>query len=415
MIVFKDLNKCLHFPFKFLKSIYYDTRASYYLKRNCKHSNILKSKRIRVGFVVQMPQLWDKQSSVYSAMCSDKEFEPFLIIVPFCDIIHNRIDNYGEELNYFIEQCNNGKYILAYNGKDWIDIEKYRFDYFFYQRPYDYYLPKSLISDTTVRFTKICYIPYATPEIKNTGLYPYSFFKNLYFGFMENKDGADINNAVFRKNCKKNIQQFLNVGYPIFERCLKHKEECKYSTFLWTPRWTYDPIIGGSHFMEYYSQLTDFEWNDARLIVRPHPMMWDNFIKNKLLDEISVDKILSEWSDRHIDVDKNESIDTTFAQTDVMISDRSSVIPMFFLTRKPIIYCPMDNDSSECGALFSSIIPGLYIANNWKELDHWIKMLRSRIDPLSVVRNKIIEEHFSYNYSATDNILKTLKKDFYGD
>lgn len=413
MGVLQLIKKCLLFPFQIIKRLYRDLRASFYLEHNSKHSHNKQSKNIKVGFVVQVPQLWDKQSSVYSAMCKDKEFEPFLIIVPSYDLIHNRIDDYGEELDYFKEQCQNGKYILAYNGEDWVDMEKEKFNYLFYQRPYDPYLPKSLTSDTTVRFTKICYIPYATPEIKNTGIYPRYFFRNLYCGFMENQEGADKNIAIFRKNCKKNIQHFLNIGYPAFERCINHQEACRYNTFLWTPRWSYDPVAGGSHFMEYYSQLTDLEWNDAKLIVRPHPMMWENFIKTKLLDEKQIEDILSKWDENNIVIDKNESIDTTFSQTDVMISDRSSVIPMFFLTRKPIIYCPMDMDVSEYGDLFSSLLPGLYIANDWNELEHWIKMLMSKNDPLADVRSQIIEKKFSNHYSATEKIINTIKSDFF--
>ena len=358
-----------------------------------------------------MPQLWDKQSSVYLRMCSDETFETYLFIVPAYDLIHSKIDEYGQEKEYFIRQCQKGTYILSKQGKEWIDIEKYGLDYLFYQRPYDPYLPDSLKSTTTVRFTKICYIPYATPEIKNTGIYPRYFFRNLYLGFMENRDGAEKNIETYRKNCGRNIQHFLNIGYPVFERCINHREECKYKRYLWTPRWTYDPIVGGSHFMEYYSQLTDFEWNDATLMVRPHPMMWDNFIKTKLINGADKTKILAEWDKRHIEVDRNESIEETFFKTDIMISDRSSVIPMFFLTGKPIIYCPFE--SMEYGGLFNSIYPGLYIANNWSELENHIRMLMNKKDPLLSIRKQIITDKFSCNYSATDNIVQTIKKDFY--
>ena len=412
MDVLRFVKKCVYFPFRLFNRLYLDSRASFYLKRNSKHLHKNQSKTIKVGFVVQVPQLWDKQSSVYSAMCRDKTFDPYLVIVPFYDIVNNEIDKYGEELDFFINRCQNGKYLLAKDGDVWVDIEKFDFDYLFYQRPYDLYMPRILKSSTTVKYTKICYIPYATPEVKNTVAYPRDFFRNLFCGFMENKDGAEKNIAKFRKNCNRNIQHFLNIGYPVFEECIKHREECKYKNFLWAPRWSYDPVIGGSHFMEYYSQLTNFEWNDANFIVRPHPLMWDNFLKTEIIDKTGIKNILTEWDRQHIKIDKNESIYETFSQIDVLISDISSVIPMFFLTGKPIIYCPKYKDFCGYSSLFSSVLPGVYIANNWKELEDCIKMLMAQKDVLADVREQIAEYQFAYNNSATENIIKTIKSNF---
>ena len=41
--------------------------------------------RIKVGFIVQMPQVWDKESPVYERMTADSQFDPWLIVVPSYD------------------------------------------------------------------------------------------------------------------------------------------------------------------------------------------------------------------------------------------------------------------------------------------------------------------------------------------
>ncbi len=397
------------FPVRVIREPFLDIRASYYLKKQgpkkCSGSG-----KIKVGFIVQMPELWDKQSSVYTKMVNDPDFDVYMIIVPAFDFVKSCVGDYSGEKHFFITACLNGNYILVKTESQIVNLENEHFDYLFYQRPYDHYLPSSLRSSTTVKFTKVCYIPYATPEIKKTNIYPRSFFRNLSFGFMEDQGSAQVNTERMLHNCQKGLQKFLNIGYPTFEKCLKLNKECNYLCFLWTPRWSYDPIAGGSHFMEYNQFLTNYNWETCSLTVRPHPMMWENFIKTGLVNEADIAVIKEQWALNNIEIDKNNSIEDTFDETDVMISDKSSVIPMFFLTGKPVIYCPVD---CEYGSLFSTILPGLYIANNWEELKSFIQMLSKQEDPLLQTRKKIIAEYFSYNDSATEKIVDEIKNDFY--
>ena len=368
-----------------------------------------KNEKIKVGFIVQMPEIWDKQFSVYHLMSENSKFETWLLIVPAYDFTNDTIGEYGEEKNFFISQCINGNFLLAKENGKWINIETLGFDYLFYQRPYDHYLPCELKSDQTVKYTKICYIPYATPEIKKTVIYPRSFFRNIYFGFMEDEGAAERNTKRFHKTCAKKLQHFCNIGYPSFEKCLRSDKNCRYDRILWTPRWSYDPVIGGSHFMEYNQQLTEFDWGKHSFCIRPHPMMWQNLIKIGKLTDQEVGDIQNQWAIHNITVDKNKSIEETFSQTDILLSDTSSVIPMFFLTEKPIIYCAFNIDFS---SLLSKVLPGLYIVNTWNELESCLKMLFDHKDPLKPVRKKIIDQYFSQHRNATENIVQSIIDDY---
>ena len=48
---------------------------------------------LKVGFIVQMPEIWHTEKSVYELMCGDSRFEPWLIIVPELDITSMEIRN----------------------------------------------------------------------------------------------------------------------------------------------------------------------------------------------------------------------------------------------------------------------------------------------------------------------------------
>lgn len=369
------------------------------------HCKGISGERIKVGFLVQMPEVWDKQQSVYEAMVRDDRFEPWLILVPGYDLKTDTVERYREEQAFFRARCVGGNCILAWQGDGWVDLSAYGFDYIFYQRPYNLYLPPCLRSDQVAGYSHVCYIPYATTEDrKDRVIYPRAFFRDVYFGFMEDEPAESYNEARFPSSFKR----FFNIGYPAFETCLSLERDCRYSRVLWTPRWSYDPVIGGSHFLEYNDPLTDYPWGEHRLTVRPHQLMWGNFIKTGLLTEAQAADIQERWTQAGVRTDANKDILKTFDETDILISDRSSVIPMFFLTGKPIIYCPIETEYSW---LFSTILPGLYVADSWEELNALLDQLLRGDDPLRPVRERIIQEYFLYHAHATERILTTILAD----
>lgn len=362
---------------------------------------------IKVGFLVQVPQLWDKQEPLYRLMRSSHNFEPWLIILPEYDYTLGNFCEYGDELSFFTDVCKKICYIKARKDDGWENLSDYEFDYIFFQRPYDYYLPQQYNSENIIRYTKICYIPYATPDRNDNIIYPEEFFRNVYLGFMEDKHCSDYNNKLYSR---KSFQRFHNIGYPPFERCLQLQSNAFNGKILWTPRWSYDHVYGGSHFFEYNVRLTNFDWGRYRFIVRPHPMMWSNFIKEKLIDKETINHIKEEWNSKSIIIDTNIQIEDTFNEVDILISDKSSVILLFFLTGKPIVYCRFGNDNS---VLFDTILPGLYVVDDWEGLNKTISNLMNNIDPLKEIRNRIISQSFSHHKEATKSIMSMIETDFY--
>ena len=360
--------------------------------------------RIKVGFLVQMPQVWDKQESLYRMMAQSKDFEPWLIIVPAYDFSKEKIGDYGTEKEYFLSACGGENCIIAWDGSKWADLKSMRFDYVFYQRPYDHYLPRQYQTDALVSYTKICYIPYATPEMRKTGLYPGPFMRNIYLGFMEDEGAAEINN---KAHPHEGHTSFYSLGYPAFEKALKAQNDCAYTSVLWTPRWS----VASSHFLQYHKHFEDLDWTGKVFTVRPHPLMWSNFEKTGKLSADEAADIRSLWKEKGIAEDTNASVEDSFKTTDILISDMSSIIAMFFMSGKPIIFCPVKKDF---GSMFSALLPGLYVADSWEELSTHLNMLLSGKDPLAEKRKTIIDTYFAKSKDATGRIFEKILEDARG-
>ena len=65
------------------------------LKRN------LPRDKIKVSFIVQMPEIWDKEAPVFEALLRDDRFDACLIVVPHYDYSKDKLCSYGDELEYF--------------------------------------------------------------------------------------------------------------------------------------------------------------------------------------------------------------------------------------------------------------------------------------------------------------------------
>lgn len=270
---------------------------------------------VKVGFIVQMPEVWDKEKPVFDQMLEDKCFDPIMIIVPAYDFARSIIGNYGKEKQFFIDESKENYILAKKENGSWTDIHPEEFDYIFYQRPYNHYLPKHLRSFTLVKKTKLCYIPYATTEKKEDDLVtrPKDFFQDLSIFFAEDKETVEKFDYIYHVAAKiKNLQHFTFEGYPAFETALRANGKCTYDKVLWTPRWTYDSNIGGSHFFEYLPGIEKFQSAEGGVTIRPHPLMWENFIKTGRCSAEDMDIIKKRWKKLGIEEDKNGNIEDTF-------------------------------------------------------------------------------------------------------
>lgn len=361
-------------------------------------------KRIKVGFIVQMPEIWDKEAPVFEKMINDDRFSPKLIVVPSYDFAKSRIGEYGDELAYFQNKYDNELIIKAFDEK-WVDIESLQFDYVFFQRCYEHYLPEQYRTNVVANYAKTCYIPYCYHSlIDPDAYYMSSFFANLHLFFTCSRNQ-------FERVQKIKQNGVLYDGYPVLDLKYEETGETDKTTILWTPRWTNDPSFGGTTFIDYLYKIPALarELPAIRFIVRPHPMAFQNAIKEGLLSEQEIDRYKEELDNTGVVLDKNTFIEDTFKETDILITDFSSSLVAYYLTGKPIIYCT--NTDLAFVDQYQEIVDCSYKTNSWIEVKSCLADLLKGIDPLKETRERLSTIFASQHKDSASSILNSIEAD----
>lgn len=376
-----------------------------------------KDKKIKVVFICQMAQLWNKIEPVYQYMLDDPQFETLLLIVPDGSVD----DENGQKSIEFFGLLKGNK-VLAKNNEDWVSLKEINPDYVFYQRPYDHYLPECYRSMTVATYSRVSYIPYAYSfsvqgdEICLSG----AFFDNLYLFFAETPQSRDIVVSKDIESYNKGRKKAYYLGYPALDivsraQPIIAKKEKEF-LIMWTPRWTSDPYLGETHFFNYKDKIVELvkNRNDFSLIFRPHPMMFDNFINTGEISKESINLYLKDFIDNeNLYYDTSASYYKTLWTTDVLITDTSTIIVEYLLTYKPIIFC---NTSAKYvkNKFMVEILKVCYCADSWEEILKILEMLSGGNDPLKDARcifvNKVLKNN---SINSAKAIVESVKKDYY--
>lgn len=329
---------------------------------------------INVCFILQFPEMWNSFKSVYDAFARDCRFRSIVITVPKRKGV-GADDSGFEEFNAASDFCskNDINYIDAKNSNGWISISSISPDIVFIQRPYDENMPKHLTLQLLSRDSILCYVPYCYEygaDIHLEYVYNRSLINNVFCCFPENDYVKDFINRASRIDSIIGIRKVYSVGFPRFD-LIKTLEADNYhrTNFLWTPRWSVNEINDRSHFLDYYNPIIDYFSNNPNLnlSIRPHPLMFKNFVENDILSQIEVDRIKTEIDSlENVNWDNNVDYMTTFENVDVLISDYSSLIVEFFVYNKPIIYC--GGNVQSLNPYGKEMAKGLYHVQNREEL-----------------------------------------------
>ena len=387
-------------------------RALFYLSKWNENSSVKKMSRCKVAFLVQLPEVWDKEEPLYDALINNSKFEVRLIVIPPYNMVTGSIEKEYNN-NYFLLKYKDA--LPAYSNGVWIDLKNI-FHYVFYQRPYDYYLPKKYRSYNLVKHTKCCYVPYGFSGSDNFNECNTNedFFCNMYFCFAESKYSAELLRKKFHSKNEKDLYKIEDLGYPALIPYFSIKPTNKFNRVLWTPRWSYDTKLGGSHFLEYKDTITNLinDYPNIALTFRPHPLLFEELIIKHMMSKAEIEDFLRYIKKNSIKYDMGRPILEVFRNTDVLITDFSTIIIQFFITGRPIIYCQSSNII--LNKSYQKLLEGLYIANNEKEVIVHMKNLQNGNDYLYKKRQEIISELSKYHCNATNSIVKRIEEDFFG-
>ena len=382
-----------------------DKRSAYDMQHYVPRKKETGDEMIKVAFIAQMPEVWDKQMDLFRYLKEDPCFDPVIIYVRQFDFVNKRISASGSNEISFYTDLYGEDCVIDFFAQSDIDLTEY--DYLFYDRPYNHYLPEKLQTYQTRKMSRICLVNYCCRD--GAGGFGYrDFARDTYIWFASTLPEYEAHLADYHD---RPYNKIFDIGYPAFEtyHALVTKEGK--NRILWTPRWTLDESIGGSHFFAYIDSFIQFakDHEDMTLTIRPHPLMFDHLIEQKAITPEEVDRIKCLCTDAGIRFDQNRIVADTFTETDILITDYSSLIKMFMVMGKPVLYCPTDvavNDE------FKELMQVMYLTNTWEEIGQTLAELTSGKDQLKEARDKKVSEILLRKKNAVAAIAEVLLADY---
>lgn len=385
----------------------------------------LSGEKINVVFVCHRPAVWGSLKTVYEAMKADSSFDVKIVTcpnkkqLPKIGLCHEIFESEGAE-----EFWKGDDVIQGYNYEtgEWLDLRKLKPDYVFFQRSYNIELSLLYKSWEVTKFAKICYVEYGYNTNKKLALecIPADFMKDVSLFFLQNNTENEWYNEYFNEMNNSFTKRYIT-GFPRFDSLEKYKNSesdnwkkphADRFRVIWTPRWATEEH--NCHFFDYKEKLINYckqNENSIDFILRPHPQMFTNFKTTKEMtqDEIKAFKQIFENS-KNLFLDETKDYLNTFYSSDCLIADYTSLIPEYFLTGKPIIYCYNEK------ALYNiegEIFKGLYLVHNWDELVSTLELLRKGEDSLKAKREEITKNHFNISAEGAGfKIKEIIKEDF---
>lgn len=406
---------------KMIKNVLTDlTTIPYLIKINSR--NKIKGRKIRIAFMCQYIPAWNKFEPLYREMEKGDLFEAYLICIPDC-IRDGGVVNYNginETFNYF----NSLKYknvIDAYKDEEWIDIKSLAFDYIFYTRPYNHYMPKQYNTKNVKEYSRVGSLIYGmiiTKDIFEVTMNA-GFYKDVFIYYAETSMALKMYKRKFPITTFLRLRKVEFHGYPVFEQIMKDKNKESLSwgfsnnlyRVMWTPRWTTAKHLGGSNFFVYYKSLIEYAGINPNvdILIRPHPLTFDNFVKTGEMTEQEVKEYIKQIENMpNMSIDKEKEYNDTIWGSSVLITDISSFIPEYYITGKPIIFCA-SNMFLELTEDMKMMLEGCYVSYNSEETYEYLEKLKQGKDDLKSIRERVINELFGENINtSTKRIVESI-------
>lgn len=392
-------------------------QAYYYLSRQ-RNKTERENDKIKIIFLCQELSLWGKIEPVFEKMKEYPEIETIVLAIPHHDMTNMDSPEHYTDVNraydYFGKR-DDSVINARISETEWFDLKELKPDYVFYQRPYDHYLPIPYKSKNVMKYSRICYLPYGYFDsyifecVINR-----NFMRYVSIFFADNMDSFSLVKKQFHQNIKS--QKSILTGYPILEEVIKRsdqyvkKEKQWNKQIMWTPRWTIDDSLGGSHFFMYKDNFVEYmeENSDDYFVCRPHPLAFENFVKEGLMTLEEVNEYIKKY-----DKCKNGEIDSStdylekFLNTDVLITDISGIVIEFFLLGKPIIFCGSYAGMTES---YQEVFNTFYVCNSWEEIVSVLNKLALNNDPLKEKRTAVLNKIKNQHRGATNRIIDSLNE-----
>ncbi|MGN0438541.1 MAG: CDP-glycerol glycerophosphotransferase family protein [Lachnospiraceae bacterium] len=395
----------------YISSLYYISRNKMRVQKKIDQKEVLN-----VVFVVQYIPSWNKLEPIYTKMKNEERFNPTIVCVPFNIQNHKLMDNNGNDTyEYFVKHGYEAINALKDEGS-WYDLKQLNPDYVFHSRPYNYVMPKGYTSGKIVKYALICNVLYGLSLTKNVEplLLNKDYFKDCFCYYALDVNEKSYYEKRFFLGVKFGIQKCFSYGGIGIEQILLAKVEKRQNEFkktiIWTPRWSTDDKIGGSNFFNYRNIILKLvnSHKDCLFVFRPHPLMFSNFVSTGEMSEVEV-KEFKQFCRETVNVvlDETKEYYDTFWQSDFLITDGSAIVPEYFSTGKPIMFC--QSKISEANTdFYNDIISRCYEVYNEHGLVNYFEQLLAGNDVKSDARKELIDKTMNNYKNNSERIINSL-------
>lgn len=379
--------------------------------------------RIRVVFLCQYIPSWNRYRAIYDAMIASERFDPVIVCVPSNVNDHELVDRSGFENDTYRYYIEHGYEALdALDDGDWLSLEDLEPDYVFYSRPYNSYMPAPYTSDVVSEYARICLFIYGMTLSREDmrAAHERSFLRNAYLYFADVEEERAHVEAMFKHGHRAGLRKSLCVGTPAFERLEAEQglpapawdfTERRQMRFIWTPRWCTNPALGGTHFLDYKDALIDYAraHRNVDILFRPHPLTFGHMLETGAMTEEDIEAFKQACADEpNLSLDAESEYYATFWESDALVTDFSGIVPEYFVTGKPIIYCA-GNSAVHLLDYMENLVSVCYVAHDGDELERYMDMLQHE-DPLKEARLEMRTRLFGDDFSAlADKVLGVLE------
>ena len=274
-------------------------------------------------------------------------------------------------------------------------------------------MPKQWSLKNLSKYSLLCYIPYGFDFTKDIHLrieYNAKFLDYVSYYFADNSETFYYVQNRSKINTFFKTRESFNLGYPRFDfiKTIDHVS-LRRKSVLWIPRWSTQSKNDRSFFFDYLEVLLSFfdRHTEMKLIIRPHPLMFNNFVEKKIMTESEVFDLKNRINKiQNVSWDKNFDYLETFDEVDLMISDFSSLMIEFYATLKPLIYC--GGNLKTFNNIGRTMAKGLYHVNNSDELIRTLEMLQYGDDIYYNFNKEIVDKYIKDKNDIGIEIKKAL-------
>ncbi len=392
-----------------------------------------RGEKLRVGFMVQVPNNWAVLQPVYEAALADPAVEPVPLLMPELEFaLYVRLKRVLPEAVYaFGEERFGGKAVRLWDPETgrWTEPESLGLDYVFLPRPYETYLPKNWRASALRKVTRVCFVPYSSPLLDDYCLmYNMHFIRNVNRIFCEKQHSYDYVTGRLAPTVRSGDQKVYLSGFPKFDDIPAGEGQESPAwpgprregalRVLWTPRWTLDARLGGTSFFRYREEMIRWaeESPDVDLVFRPHPLALETYVREGWMTPEERDACLARYEAcPRAAVDRRRTYFDTFWSSDLLITDVSSMLMDYMLTGRPILYCPTPSGKSmsdDPAFAIRPLLEGMYVVRSMAEIRETAERLRRGEDPKRAARERLASEMRRDGHIGRD-IVTLLKQDYF--